>query len=63
MPRKKPGRPPKKKSELRTNTLQVMLSVAERKELNAYAEENDVELSRWAREKLLSFVRRSRAQR
>jgi hypothetical protein len=50
------GRPPKPKTDRRTNHLHILLTEAERRILDKYAKTKGVDLSGWARQTLLAAV-------
>ncbi|HEY8749526.1 MAG TPA: hypothetical protein VIM11_16200 [Tepidisphaeraceae bacterium] len=52
------GRPPKAKSERRTNQLHILLTEDERRALDKKAKAESLDLSAWARQTLLSVARK-----
>ena len=57
----KMGRPPKPKDELRTETIRVPLSEAEKAIIDAAAEIDGAKVTTWAREALLRAAKRKAA--
>ena len=51
------GRPPKLKSERRTNVLRILLTEVERKALDKAADDKSLDVSAWARMVLLAEAR------
>lgn len=52
------ARPKKKQSDVRTDTLRIRLTDAERKALDAAAEAKTLDTSTWARAELLALAKR-----